>query len=66
MQEYRLLRGNEPYKDRYATRDLGLTTIAAGYGSAGRAVSAAVSLLMSSGTGRHVLKWLMRRGAPTG
>lgn len=38
MREYRLLRGGETYKDRFATRDAGVETIAVGRG-AGRAVA---------------------------
>jgi CelD/BcsL family acetyltransferase involved in cellulose biosynthesis len=42
MPEYRLLRGGETYKDRFATRDDGVETIAVGRG-AGRAVALAGS-----------------------
>jgi CelD/BcsL family acetyltransferase involved in cellulose biosynthesis len=40
MREYRLLRGGETYKDRFATRDNGVETIAVGRG-VGRAVALA-------------------------
>lgn len=39
--EYRLLRGNEEYKDRFATHDRGLATVAVGRTPAGRAAVAA-------------------------
>ncbi len=41
MQEYRLLRGGETYKDRFATDDPGVVTVAAGRGASGRAAAAA-------------------------
>jgi CelD/BcsL family acetyltransferase involved in cellulose biosynthesis len=40
--EYKLLRGAESYKDRFATADHGLQTVAVGRGVLGRAVSRAV------------------------
>jgi CelD/BcsL family acetyltransferase involved in cellulose biosynthesis len=42
MREYRLLRGGEAYKDRFATRDPGVETVAVGRG-AGRMVALAGS-----------------------
>ncbi len=41
MEEYRLLRGGETYKDRFATGDPGVVTVAAGRGASGRAAAAA-------------------------
>ena len=41
MEEYRLLRGGETYKDRFATSDPGVVTVAAGRGASGRAAAAA-------------------------
>ena len=40
MREYRFLRGTESYKNRFATEDRGLVTIAIGRGLAGRSASA--------------------------
>ncbi len=56
MREYRLLRGNEQYKRRYATRDTELCTVAAGRRPVARAAVAAVGLLARSQTGRRLLK----------
>lgn len=36
MREYRLLRGDEAYKSRYATHDPGVATVLAARGYAGR------------------------------
>ena len=41
MREYRLLRGGETYKDRFATADPGVETVALGRGALGRAAVAA-------------------------
>jgi CelD/BcsL family acetyltransferase involved in cellulose biosynthesis len=43
MREYRLLRGAEQYKDRFATADDGVTTLAAARGIRGRAATLAGS-----------------------
>ena len=42
VREYKLLRGGEAYKDRFATDDQGLQTVAVGRCVLGRAVSRAV------------------------
>jgi CelD/BcsL family acetyltransferase involved in cellulose biosynthesis len=45
MREYRFLRGDEPYKSRFADRDTGLETLALAPGAAGQtAISAATAL----------------------
>jgi len=56
VDRYRLLRGGEPYKDRFATSDLGLVTVAVPRGPSGRAaVSAArVALRLPAGARRRV------------
>ena len=41
VREYRLLRGNEEYKDRFATHDHELATIAIARSARGRAAAAA-------------------------
>jgi CelD/BcsL family acetyltransferase involved in cellulose biosynthesis len=56
MREYRLLRGGEQYKHRYATRDAGLCTVAAASRPAGRAAVSAISLLARRERGRRLLK----------
>jgi CelD/BcsL family acetyltransferase involved in cellulose biosynthesis len=43
QREYKLLRGGEGYKDRFATADAGLETVALARGAAGRAAIAAVA-----------------------
>jgi CelD/BcsL family acetyltransferase involved in cellulose biosynthesis len=56
MREYRLLRGAEEYKRRYATRDAGLCTVAAARGPLERAAVAALGMLARSRAGRRLLK----------
>jgi CelD/BcsL family acetyltransferase involved in cellulose biosynthesis len=56
MREYRLLRGDEQYKRRYATRDTVLCTVAAGRGPMARAAVAAARLLARSESGRRFLR----------
>jgi CelD/BcsL family acetyltransferase involved in cellulose biosynthesis len=46
MREYRLLRGAEAYKSRFATRDDGVTTVALSRGAAGRFLVAAAGAAM--------------------
>lgn len=57
--EYRLLRGSEPYKERFATRDPGIQTVAVPGSVGGRvAVSAAQRVLASpAGRRRVVSRW---------
>jgi CelD/BcsL family acetyltransferase involved in cellulose biosynthesis len=43
--EYRLLRGAEPYKQRFATHDRGLETVVVGGGPVGGAAAAATAVL---------------------
>jgi CelD/BcsL family acetyltransferase involved in cellulose biosynthesis len=57
MHEYRMLRGDEQYKRRYATRDTVLRTVAVARRPLPRAAVAGVGLLARSATG----KWLLRR-----
>ncbi len=57
LDEYRLLRGAEAYKSRYATSDTRLVTVASGDGPFGGAVTAAVGLLARSAAGRRVLRF---------
>jgi CelD/BcsL family acetyltransferase involved in cellulose biosynthesis len=59
MREYRLLRGGEAYKDRFATRDPGIRTVAVPAGVGGRvAVVAAERALASPVSRRRVVeKW---------
>lgn len=45
MREYRLLRGDEPYKYRFADADPGVATVATGRGALGKAVVAAGAAL---------------------
>jgi CelD/BcsL family acetyltransferase involved in cellulose biosynthesis len=47
QREYKLLRGGEGYKDRFATGDAGLDTIAAGRGPLGRSVVGAAAAGLS-------------------
>jgi CelD/BcsL family acetyltransferase involved in cellulose biosynthesis len=60
MREYRLLRGEEEYKRRYATRPANVLTVATASGPAGRAMLATVGALASRPVGRRVLKRLGR------
>ena len=56
MREYRLLRGGEAYKDRFATGDPGLETVAVPRGARGRmAVGAAAAGLALPGPLRRRL-----------
>jgi CelD/BcsL family acetyltransferase involved in cellulose biosynthesis len=55
MREYRLLRGDEPYKRRYATRDANVCTVAAARRPVGRGTVAALSLLLRSRRVRRLL-----------
>jgi CelD/BcsL family acetyltransferase involved in cellulose biosynthesis len=54
LDEYRLLRGGEAYKDRFADEDPGLETVAVGRG-AGRALVGAADLLRRVPAGRRLL-----------
>jgi CelD/BcsL family acetyltransferase involved in cellulose biosynthesis len=45
MREYRFLRGDEPYKYRFADHDPGLETFAMSHGPRGAAVAAAGAML---------------------
>jgi CelD/BcsL family acetyltransferase involved in cellulose biosynthesis len=56
MYEYRLLRGGEQYKNRYATRDEGLCTVAAAARPAGCVAVSAIALLARRERGRRLLK----------
>jgi CelD/BcsL family acetyltransferase involved in cellulose biosynthesis len=58
MREYRLLRGPETYKLRYATHDPGLVTVATGHGGAGRAAVDVVAVLARWQAGRALIKHL--------
>jgi CelD/BcsL family acetyltransferase involved in cellulose biosynthesis len=60
MDEYRLLRGGEAYKDRFAEEDPGLETVAVGRGPAGRSVAAAADLVRRARGGRRLLSRLER------
>jgi CelD/BcsL family acetyltransferase involved in cellulose biosynthesis len=60
MREYRLLRGEEEYKRRYATRPSNVLTVAAASGPVGRAMLATVGALASRPVGRRVLNRLGR------
>jgi CelD/BcsL family acetyltransferase involved in cellulose biosynthesis len=55
--EYRLLRGDEPYKRRFANYDPGLDTLVMGHGSAMRA---AVALVVRLAEHDHPRRWLRR------
>jgi CelD/BcsL family acetyltransferase involved in cellulose biosynthesis len=56
MREYRLLRGGEQYKGRYASSDVGLRTVVAARRRTGRAAVSAIALLARSERGRRLLK----------
>jgi CelD/BcsL family acetyltransferase involved in cellulose biosynthesis len=60
--EYRLLRGAEPFKLRFADADPGVETFAAARGAAGRAARAAAALGLRSGTVRSALRRFGRSG----
>jgi CelD/BcsL family acetyltransferase involved in cellulose biosynthesis len=51
---YHLLRGDEPYKDRLATRDPGLVTVAVGRGVLGRVAVRAGSSMLSARRARQL------------
>jgi CelD/BcsL family acetyltransferase involved in cellulose biosynthesis len=55
MREYRLLRGGEAYKDRFATTDTGVETVAVGHGLAGRA------LVFAGAHAARLPRWMRRR-----
>jgi CelD/BcsL family acetyltransferase involved in cellulose biosynthesis len=55
MREYRLLRGDEEYKRRYATRDASICTVAAARKPFSRGTVAAISLLLRLRGGRRLL-----------
>ena len=52
---YRLLRGGEAYKDRFADGDAPVDTLVAGYGVTGEAAVTAVRAAARSRHARHVL-----------
>ena len=56
MREYRLLRGDEQYKERYATRDPQVHTLALPASALGRSALAAVRQLAVRPRGRELLK----------
>jgi CelD/BcsL family acetyltransferase involved in cellulose biosynthesis/predicted ATP-grasp superfamily ATP-dependent carboligase len=56
MREYRLLRGPEGYKNRYATRESRLLTVVAARGLFGHATVATMGVLGGSATGRRLLR----------
>ncbi len=60
VSEYRLLRGDESYKSRFATHDHPLVTSVAGASAIGRAAAAAVRAL---GPGRPLVRAALKRGA---
>ena len=66
MREYRLLRGDEAYKSRYATYDRGLCTILAARRRLERSAIAAAIALVGSETGRRLLKRLDRSEVSAG
>lgn len=55
MSEYRFLRGDERYKDRFATRDPGVETVTLAGSHSGRAALSAVGLRRTAGRVRHAL-----------
>jgi CelD/BcsL family acetyltransferase involved in cellulose biosynthesis len=56
VREYRLLRGDDPYKSRFASADRPLQTVALSSGIRGRAAVAAASSLRASTTLRRSLR----------
>jgi len=60
MNEYRLLRGAEHFKLRFADSDPGLHSFALANGIAGRAAQAAATVGLRSGTARGALRRLAR------
>jgi CelD/BcsL family acetyltransferase involved in cellulose biosynthesis len=61
MQEYRLLRGDERFKLRFAEADAGVASFALGRGLVGRAARAAAGTGLRSSKARSVLRRLARR-----
>ena len=61
--EYRLLRGDHPYKQRFADHDPGLETFVAAHGALPRAATALVASLAERDRGRHWLGRIARSGA---
>jgi CelD/BcsL family acetyltransferase involved in cellulose biosynthesis len=55
MHEYRLLRGDEDYKRRYASRDTSICTVAAARTPVGRGAVALVNRLLEARGGRRLL-----------
>jgi CelD/BcsL family acetyltransferase involved in cellulose biosynthesis len=57
--EYRMLRGSEPYKERFATRDPGIETVAVPAGLGGRAAVAAAERVLATPVARRrlVARW---------
>jgi CelD/BcsL family acetyltransferase involved in cellulose biosynthesis len=53
--EYRLLRGSEPYKDRFSTRDPGIQTVAVPAGVGGRAAVVAAERALAVPAARRAL-----------
>ncbi|MHB8658205.1 MAG: GNAT family N-acetyltransferase [Solirubrobacteraceae bacterium] len=62
MREYRLLRGSEHYKDRYATHDSGVFTVVTGRGRAAHSVGALLATLGRSARARRLLELEGPRG----
>jgi CelD/BcsL family acetyltransferase involved in cellulose biosynthesis len=60
MREYRLLRGAESFKLRFAEADPGVETFALARGAAGRASRVAVGVALRSATVRTALRRLGR------
>jgi hypothetical protein len=59
--EYRLLRGAESFKLRFADADPGVETFALGHGAAGKAARAAAAAGLRSATVRSALRQLRGR-----
>jgi CelD/BcsL family acetyltransferase involved in cellulose biosynthesis len=55
MREYRLLRGNDPYKRRYARLETPLRTIVLGPEVAGRVAASVVPVIATTAAGRRIL-----------
>jgi CelD/BcsL family acetyltransferase involved in cellulose biosynthesis len=51
VSEYRLLLGGESYKDRFATRDLGLATVVSSRGVGGQSARAAARAALAGPSG---------------
>ena len=63
MAEYRLLRGDESYKQRYATGQAGVDTRLVPKGPLGRSAAAAVTMLAQLSVGQRLLGRLMHHSA---